>query len=47
MVVALLHSILFQREQASVWGRHTDRSGEEDEVDENRTPLLARASEVS
>jgi hypothetical protein len=47
MVVALLHAILFRREQAIIWGARPSQIDAEDVVDEDRTPLLPRTEDVS
>jgi hypothetical protein len=43
MVVALLHAILFRREQDRIWGGRSAQIDEDEERNRDRTPLLARA----
>jgi hypothetical protein len=46
MVVALVHAILFRREQNRIWGGRSGHVYEENE-EVDRTPLLARSADTS
>jgi hypothetical protein len=46
MVVALVHAILFRKEQTTIWGGRTSQLDADDVVDEDRTPLLTRTEDV-